>query len=197
MGKIGYKQLKCATARPQRRKPDDEQHARRRDGTSRLVQPRSRSCTDLATARDLAGHHGLCGASPIQPALRQIGEAAELASTSSVSYQLSELAAHGIPAAHPGRPRSIELRVPGSPRPAWRRGPGGRGRPPDPDPASIPVPFYGQIAAGPKPDRADHRGNLDHPRGHLGSAQGTRRRRDAVPSPRPRRLHDQCRDRRR
>lgn len=49
------------------------------------------------------------------PALREIGEAAELASTSSVSYQLAELQRKGYLRRTPGRPRSIELRLPGQP----------------------------------------------------------------------------------
>ena len=49
------------------------------------------------------------------PSLREIGEAAELASTSSVSYQLSVLQRKGYLRRIPGRPRTIELRLPGQP----------------------------------------------------------------------------------
>ena len=49
------------------------------------------------------------------PTLREIGEAAELASTSSVSYQLKELQRKGYLRRIPGRSRSMELRLPGQP----------------------------------------------------------------------------------
>jgi repressor LexA len=49
------------------------------------------------------------------PSLREIGEAAELASASSVSYQLSVLQRKGYLRRVPGRPRTIELRLPGQP----------------------------------------------------------------------------------
>lgn len=49
------------------------------------------------------------------PSLREIGEAAGLASTSSVSYQLSVLQRRGYLRRVPGRPRTIELRLPGQP----------------------------------------------------------------------------------
>ncbi len=49
------------------------------------------------------------------PSLREIGEAAELASTSSVSYQVSVLQRKGYLRRVPGRPRTIELRLPGQP----------------------------------------------------------------------------------
>jgi repressor LexA len=49
------------------------------------------------------------------PTVREIGEAAELASTSSVSNQLSVLQRKGYLRRTPGRPRTIELRLPGQP----------------------------------------------------------------------------------
>src|SRR5260370_35542654 len=49
------------------------------------------------------------------PSLREIGEAAGLASTPRVSYQLSGLQPRGYPRRVPGRPRPIELRIPGQP----------------------------------------------------------------------------------
>jgi hypothetical protein len=49
------------------------------------------------------------------PTVREIGEAAELASPSSVSYQLSILQRKGYLRRTPGRPRTIELRLPGQP----------------------------------------------------------------------------------
>ena len=53
------------------------------------------------------------------PTLREIGEAAELASVSSVSYQLSILQRKGFLRRTPGRPRTIELCLPGQPQSAW------------------------------------------------------------------------------
>ena len=85
------------------------------------------------------------------PALREIGEAAELASTSSVSYQLSELQRKGYLRRTPGRPRSIELRLPGQPTVRLERQDSAdavdlprKTRP------RVPVPLHGQIAAGPQ-----------------------------------------------
>jgi hypothetical protein len=48
------------------------------------------------------------------PSLREIGEAADLASMSSVSYQLPVLQRKEYLQRIPGRPRTIELRLPGS-----------------------------------------------------------------------------------
>lgn len=85
------------------------------------------------------------------PTLREIGDAAELASTSSVSYQLSILQRKGFLRRTPGRPRTIELRLPGQPTVRLEAEDladavdvSAR------DPASVPVPLYGQIAAGPQ-----------------------------------------------
>ena len=123
------------------------------------------------------------------PSLREIGEAAELASTSSVSYQLTELQRKGYLRRTPGRPRSIELRLPGQPpvRLETQDLADAVDLPPQ-DPASVPVPLYGQIAAGPQNLTERIIGDTWDPahRGHLGSAQGTRRRRDTVPPPSPR-----------
>src|SRR6266849_6818875 len=49
------------------------------------------------------------------PTLREIGEAAGLASPSSVHYQLSVLQRRGYLRRDPGRPRTVELRLPGHP----------------------------------------------------------------------------------
>jgi repressor LexA len=85
------------------------------------------------------------------PTLREIGDAAELASTSSVSHQLSTLQRKGYLRRAPGRPRTIELRLPG--RPTVRLEAEDLADAVDvsaQDPASVPVPLYGQIAAGPQ-----------------------------------------------
>jgi repressor LexA len=84
------------------------------------------------------------------PTLHEIGEATGLASRSSVSYQLSVLQRKGYLRRIAGRPRTIELRLPGQPtvRLEVEDLAGAVDIPPQ-DPASVPVPFYGQIAASP------------------------------------------------
>jgi repressor LexA len=85
------------------------------------------------------------------PTLREIGEAAELASTSSVSYQLSILQRKGFLRRAAGRPRTIELRLPG--QHTVRLEAEDLADAVDlssQDPVSVPVPLYGQIAAGPQ-----------------------------------------------
>jgi len=83
------------------------------------------------------------------PSLREIGEAAELASTSSVSYQLSVLQRKGYLRRVPGRPRTIELRLPGQPtlRLEVEDLAGAAAELPAQD-AYVPVTSYGQIRAG-------------------------------------------------
>ena len=49
------------------------------------------------------------------PSMREIGEAVGLTSTSSVSYQLSTLQAKGYLHRDAGRPRTVEVRLPGHP----------------------------------------------------------------------------------
>jgi repressor LexA len=82
------------------------------------------------------------------PSMREIGEAVGLTSTSSVSYQLSTLQSKGYLRRDAGRPRTVEVRLPG--HPAVR---------PEPDidddaPMDIAsqeaayVPLVGRIAAG-------------------------------------------------
>jgi repressor LexA len=83
------------------------------------------------------------------PSLREIGEAAELASTSSVSYQLSVLQRKGYLRRVPGRPRAIELRLPGQPtlRLEVEDLAGAAAELPAQG-AYVPVTSYGQIRAG-------------------------------------------------
>ena len=82
------------------------------------------------------------------PSMREIGEAVGLTSTSSVSYQLSTLQKRGYLRRDAGRPRTVEVRLPG--QPAVR---------PDAEPAeetgldfpsqeAAMVPLLGRIAAG-------------------------------------------------
>jgi repressor LexA len=82
------------------------------------------------------------------PSMREIGEAVGLTSTSSVSYQLSTLQNKGYLRRDAGRPRTVEVRLPGHPavRPEQDA--------PDETPMDITsqeaafVPVVGRIAAG-------------------------------------------------
>src|SRR6202451_2254724 len=82
------------------------------------------------------------------PSMREIGEAVGLTSTSSVSYQLSTLQSKGYLRRDAGRPRTVEVRLPG--HPAIRPEPD----PDDDSPMDIAsqeaayVPLVGRIAAG-------------------------------------------------
>jgi repressor LexA len=85
------------------------------------------------------------------PTMREIAEAAELAGPSGVSYQLSTLQRKGYLRRAPGRPRTIELLLPGQPMVRFEAGdlPDAVDLPSQ-DPASVPVPLHGEIAAGPQ-----------------------------------------------
>ena len=89
------------------------------------------------------------------PSMREIGEAVGLTSTSSVSYQLSTLQKKGYLHRDVGRPRTVEVRLPG--HPAVRPEPGRERE--EEVPSDIPgidiasqeaayVPWIGRIAAG-------------------------------------------------
>ncbi|HEY8046498.1 MAG TPA: hypothetical protein VIF35_19695, partial [Streptosporangiaceae bacterium] len=84
------------------------------------------------------------------PTLHQIGEETGLASRSSVSYQLAILQRKGYLRRIAGRPRTIELRLPGQPtvRLEVEDLAGAVDIPPE-NPVSVPVPLYGDIAASP------------------------------------------------
>ncbi len=83
------------------------------------------------------------------PSMREIGEAVGLTSTSSVSYQLSTLQSKGYLRRDAGRPRTVEVRLPG--HPAVRPEPA---MDEDSGPMNITsqeaayVPMVGRIAAG-------------------------------------------------
>jgi repressor LexA len=74
------------------------------------------------------------------PSMREIGEAVGLASTSSVSYQLSVLEAKGYLSREAGRPRTAVLRVPGQDHSGTRAE--------VPEERIVDVPLVGRIAAG-------------------------------------------------
>jgi repressor LexA len=82
------------------------------------------------------------------PSMREIGEAVGLTSTSSVSYQLSTLQSKGYLRRDAGRPRTVEVRLPGHPAV--------RPEADEPDEAAFDiasqdaayVPLIGRIAAG-------------------------------------------------
>jgi repressor LexA len=86
------------------------------------------------------------------PTLREIGEAAGLTSPSSVSYQLSVLQDKGYLRRIAGRPRTIELLpLPGEPTVRLEvEDLADAADPPSPGSAYVPVPLYGEIAAGPQ-----------------------------------------------
>lgn len=99
----------------------------------------------LQFIRDFAERYGYA------PTLREIGDAVELASASSVSYQLSILQRKGFLWRTPGRPRTIELRLPG--QPPVRLEVKDFADAVDLSlqaPVSVPVPLHGEIAAGPQ-----------------------------------------------
>jgi repressor LexA len=73
------------------------------------------------------------------PSMREIGDAVGLASTSSVSHQLSVLEAKGYLVREPGRPRTMILRLPGQ---------GGDAEPQMASEGVTGVPLVGRIAAG-------------------------------------------------
>jgi repressor LexA len=81
------------------------------------------------------------------PSMREIGEAVGLTSTSSVSYQLSTLQNKGYLRRDAGRPRTVEVRLPG--HPAVRPDPSFDDTPMDiTSQEAAYVPVVGRIAAG-------------------------------------------------
>jgi len=98
----------------------------------------------LETIRDSVERRGY------PPSMREIGEAAGLASPSSVSHQLAALERKGFLRRDPHRPRAIEVMSPDAPaaptrEPASAEDPTGSG---DARPTPSYVPVVGRIAAG-------------------------------------------------
>ena len=99
----------------------------------------------LQVIRDFAQRRGYA------PTLDEIAKAAGLASRSSVSYQLSTLQSKGYLRRIAGRPRTIELPLPGQPTLRLEvQDLAGAADLPSQLPVSVPVPLYGQVAAGPQ-----------------------------------------------
>ncbi|HWG27524.1 transcriptional repressor LexA, partial [Actinospica sp.] len=107
------------------------------DAAGRGLTPVRRKIVE--TIDDSVRRHGYA------PSMREIGEAVGLASTSSVSYQLSVLEREGYLSREARRPRTAALRVPAPPA-------AGRGPDRAPEQAGGPglaqVPLVGQVAAG-------------------------------------------------
>lgn len=88
------------------------------------------------------------------PSMREIGEAVGLTSTSSVSYQLSTLQKKGYLHRDVGRPRTVEVRLPGHPAIRPEQAKNGEAEAVGTDGLDIPsqeamyVPLVGRIAAG-------------------------------------------------
>ncbi|GII91723.1 transcriptional repressor LexA [Sinosporangium siamense] len=113
---------------------------RRRDSLG--LTPRQRKI--LEVIRDSVQQRGY------PPSMREIGEAVQLTSTSSVSHQLTALQRKGYLRRDPHRPRALEVRLPGEP--ALWVDPGTSDldspQPPVSRPTAAYVPLVGRIAAG-------------------------------------------------
>ena len=82
------------------------------------------------------------------PSMREIGEAVQLTSTSSVSHQLTALQRKGYLRRDPHRPRALEVRLPGEPAP-WENDSDSASEEQTVNrPAAAYVPLVGRIAAG-------------------------------------------------
>jgi repressor LexA len=80
--------------------------------------------------------------------MREIGEAVQLTSTSSVSHQLTALQRKGYLRRDPHRPRALEVRLPGEPAP-WENDSDSASEEQTVNrPAAAYVPLVGRIAAG-------------------------------------------------
>jgi repressor LexA len=139
---------------PPRRRP-----GRRPAGSAPMVIPETRDKPDpdhvltwrqrkvLQVIRDSVQKRGY------PPSMREIGDAVGLASTSAVSYQLSTLQKKGYLHRDTGRPRTVEVRLPGepsvAPEPDREDGAAGDLTAVDfPSQEAVYVPLVGHIAAG-------------------------------------------------
>ncbi|MEV5407351.1 transcriptional repressor LexA [Thermopolyspora sp. NPDC052614] len=110
---------------------------RRRDSLG--LTPRQRKI--LEVIRDSVQRRGY------PPSMREIGEAVQLTSTSSVSHQLTALQRKGYLRRDPHRPRALEVRLPGEPV-LWVDPDAGTEEPGINRPTAAYVPLVGRIAAG-------------------------------------------------
>ena len=110
---------------------------RRRDSLG--LTPRQRKI--LEVIRDSVQQRGY------PPSMREIGEAVQLTSTSSVSHQLTALQRKGYLRRDPHRPRALEVRLPGEPV-LWVDPDSGEDETPVSRPTAAYVPLVGRIAAG-------------------------------------------------
>src|SRR5690606_28970302 len=111
---------------------------RRRDSLG--LTPRQRKI--LEVIRDSVQQRGY------PPSMREIGEAVQLTSTSSVSHQLTALQRKGYLRRDPHRPRALEVRLPGEPAP-WENDSDSASEEQTVNrPAAAYVPLVGRIAAG-------------------------------------------------
>jgi repressor LexA len=108
-------------------------HAEPSDGSGRGLTPRRRKIVEIID--DSVRRNGYA------PSMREIGEAVGLASTSSVSYQLSVLEQEGYLSREARRPRTAALRAPTGRRTSQAREQAG-------GPGLAQVPLVGQVAAG-------------------------------------------------
>ncbi|MEU4834703.1 transcriptional repressor LexA [Streptosporangium sp. NPDC023615] len=110
---------------------------RRRDSLG--LTPRQRKI--LEVIRDSVQQRGY------PPSMREIGEAVQLTSTSSVSHQLTALQRKGYLRRDPHRPRALEVRLPGEPV-LWVDPDSDQDETPVSRPTAAYVPLVGRIAAG-------------------------------------------------
>ena len=108
-------------------------HAEPSDGSGRGLTPRRRKIVEIID--DSMRRNGYA------PSMPEIGEAVGLASTSSVSYQLSVLEQEGYLSREARRPRTAALRAPAERRTSQAREQAG-------GPGVAQVPLVGQVAAG-------------------------------------------------
>ncbi|WP_420175479.1 transcriptional repressor LexA [Luteococcus sp. OSA5] len=152
-------QKKSTTARRSVGRPSDEQVRRELAGRGRMkalpdgpadqdgLTPRQRRVLEII--RDTTAQRGY------PPSIREIGEAAGLASSSSVAHQLKQLEIKGFIHRTPGQPRAMEVHLPESMQPSPPRLAGQEAAEDidltdigDAFPSAVNVPMVGRIAAG-------------------------------------------------